>query len=192
VNLRESVDSARAESAASRANVRAAAVPSVTPAQAPPPRPAPIVGSFLPVEGCDATVPTVEPPNGQLALDELCTIGDRHLLRADAAATYLAMNAAFAAEFGVPLAITDSYRDVGTQSRLYSQKPGLAARPGTSNHGWGVAVDLFGGVDSYGSAEHAWLTDHGSEYGWVNPEWALAGGSRPEPWHWEFDPSLLG
>ena len=23
-------------------------------------------------------------------------------------------------------------------------------------------------------------------YGWDNPEWARAGGSKNEPWHWEY------
>ncbi len=32
----------------------------------------------------------------------------------------------------------------------------------------------------------AWLTEHGPSFGWFNPPWAQSGGSRPEPWHWEF------
>jgi hypothetical protein len=32
----------------------------------------------------------------------------------------------------------------------------------------------------------------GAEFGWINPDWALPGGSKPEPWHWEFVPSLVG
>jgi LAS superfamily LD-carboxypeptidase LdcB len=54
-----------------------------------------------------------------------------------------------------------------------------------------MAVDLFCGIDDPGSAEHAWLDENGDDYGWVNPSWAQPGGSRPEPWHWEFEPSLL-
>lgn len=178
----------------SRAAIRTTptSTPTPIPAPTPPPGPAPIVGTFAPVEGCGATVPEATPPNGELPLDELCDIGDGHLLRADAAATYLAMNAAFAADFGTGLQISDSYRSYGSQVSVYAQKPGLAARPGTSNHGWGVAVDLFGGVDSFDSAEHAWLVARGADFGWVNPGWAQAGGSRPEPWHWEFEASLLG
>ena len=156
-----------------------------------PPEPPPIVGTFAPLADCAATVPVEEPANGQLGDDELCPIGDGHLLRADAAATYVAMNAAYVAAFGEPVCITDSYRSYGSQQSLYWQKPNLAARPGTSNHGWGLAVDLFCGVDDYSSAQHDWLDEHGDEYGWVNPEWARAGGSRPEPWHWEFEPTLL-
>lgn len=193
-DIRASVEELRALSAASRAYARPPA-PTPTPSPpappAPPPGPAPIVGRFLPVEGCHATVPAAPPPNGSLGVDQLCGVGDGHLLRADAAATYLALNDAFRAAFGVPLALTDSYRSYGSQARLYAQKPGLAARPGTSNHGWGIAVDVFGGVDSFSSPQHAWMSARGSEFGWVNPGWARADGSRPEPWHWEFDASLL-
>jgi zinc D-Ala-D-Ala carboxypeptidase len=24
-------------------------------------------------------------------------------------------------------------------------------------------------------------------YGWIHPSWAAAGGSRPEPWHFEYE-----
>ena len=178
----------REASVASRSEVRTA----VTPTPTVPPAPPPIVGTFPAIPGCAAVVPTEDPPNGQLGDDQLCEIGDGHRLRADAAATFVAMNAAYTATFGDGICITDSYRSYGSQQSLYWQKPGLAAQPGTSNHGWGMAVDVFCGIDSYDSAEHAWLTEHGDEYGWINPEWAQSGGSRPEPWHWEFDPSLLG
>ena len=64
--------------------------------------------------------------------------------------------------------------------------PELAAPPGVSDHGWGTAADLCGGVQDAGSAEHAWMAQHGPEHGWDQPGWARAEGSRPEPWHWEY------
>ncbi len=180
--LTATIEELRGGDAASRSKVR-------------PTQPAPtptIVGTFAPLADCTATVPTEAPPNGRLSADELCSIGDGQELRADAAATYVAMNASYAATFGSNICITDSYRSFGSQQSLYWRKPSLAAVPGTSNHGWGVAVDLFCGVDDPSSAEHTWLDEHGDEYGWFNPGWAQPTGSRPEPWHWEFDPSLLG
>jgi hypothetical protein len=36
------------------------------------------------------------------------------------------------------------------------------------------------------------MTAHAPDFGWTNPDWARDGGGREEPWHWEFDPSLLG
>lgn len=179
--LTATIEDLRGANAVSRSDTRPTSTPAVPP----------IVGTFAPLVDCTAAVPTAEPANGQLGDSELCPIGDGHLLRADAAATYVAMDAAYAAVFGEGICITDSYRSFGSQQSLYWQKPGLAAAPGTSNHGWGLAVDVSCGIDDYSSPQHAWLTEHGGEFGWVNPQWARAGGSRPEPWHWEFDPSLL-
>jgi hypothetical protein len=109
-----------------------------------------------------------------------------HVLRCDAAAAFGALNQAYAARFGAPLCVTDSYRTFDAQVRLYAQKPALAAVPGTSNHGWGLALDLCGGAQSFGSPQYAWLRANAPSAGWVNPEWAWPGRGREEPWHWEF------
>lgn len=126
-------------------------------------------------------------PNGLIPPAALCTIsGGAHMLRCDAAQAYEAMSTAFAAAFGRRLCITDSYRTFEAQIRLYAAKPALAAVPGTSNHGWGLAVDLCGGVQSFGTAEYAWLAGAARAFGWVNPPWAQPGRGREEPWHWEY------
>ena len=109
-----------------------------------------------------------------------------HRLRADAARAFNRLTAASRASRGVPLCVTDSYRDYPSQVDVFSRKPGLAAVPGTSNHGWGVAVDLCGGIETFGSSAHAWMKANAPRYGWVHPGWAEPGGSRPEPWHWEY------
>lgn len=192
----ESITELRRLAAASRDEQRTAltsqtvATPTATPS--PTPTIAPIVDTFAPVAGCTAVVPAATLPNGRLSEDQLCSIGDGQLLRADAAATFIALDAAYRAKFGSVICVTDSYRSYSSQVSLYAQKPSLAAVPGTSNHGWGVAVDVFCGIDSYSSAEHAWMTANAPAFGWTNPDWALDGGSREEPWHWEFDASLLG
>jgi cell wall-associated NlpC family hydrolase len=126
-------------------------------------------------------------PNGFIPLTALCPIGVAdHVLRCDAAESFQAMSAAFAATFGRPLCVTDSYRTFDQQVRLYALKPALAAIPGTSNHGWGLALDLCGGAESFGTPQYAWLTAYGPRFGWSNPPWALPGRGREEPWHWEF------
>lgn len=126
-------------------------------------------------------------PNGQLPSTELCQLPSAgHLLHADAAKAWWRLNRAFKRRFDTGLCATDSYRSYEAQAAVYGQKPGLAAVPGTSNHGWGVAMDLCGGVESYTSPQHAWLAMNSAKYGWVNPSWAQARGSRPEPWHWEY------
>jgi len=125
--------------------------------------------------------------NGMIPASKLCGIGVfGHLLRCDAAAAYLKLASAYRAQFGKTLCITDSYRSYASQVDLYARKPSLAALPGTSNHGWGVAVDLCGGIQKYGTQQYRWMKAHAPAYGWVHPAWADQGGSREEPWHWEY------
>jgi D-alanyl-D-alanine carboxypeptidase len=125
--------------------------------------------------------------NGQVPDGELCNLPIAgHRLHSDAARAWGRLNQAYQDKFSAPLCLTDSYRSLSAQQSLYSLKPGLAATAGTSNHGWGVAVDLCGGVETGTSAAYRWLSERGRENGWVNPGWAQPTGSRPEPWHWEY------
>nr|WP_284291327.1 M15 family metallopeptidase [Angustibacter aerolatus] len=87
---------------------------------------------------------------------------------------------------GRDLAVTDSYRSYAAQVSTKARKGNLAATPGTSNHGWGLAIDFGGGIQTTGSTAHAWMLTHAGHYGWVHPAWARPGGSKPEPWHWEY------
>lgn len=48
------------------------------------------------------------------------------------------------------------------------------ARPGTSQHEWGTAIDF--GRCSVGSTSHSWLSKNAATYGWIN--WPV------ESWHW--------
>ncbi len=153
----------------------------------PPPPPDPTPYGFPSVPGCDATLDE-DPANGQLSDDHLCPIGGGEMLRPDAAAAFLALNAAYQERFGVPLEISDSYRSLRDQRILRSQKPGLAARPGTSEHGLGLAVDLAGGIESYYSKKHKWMRANAPDFGWQLPKWARDGNGREEPWHWEYSP----
>jgi LAS superfamily LD-carboxypeptidase LdcB len=81
--------------------------------------------------------------------------------------------------------VTDSYRSYEAQVDVFARKPQLAAVPGTSRHGFGVALDLGCGVESFGTEAHRWMQANGPRFGWVHPSWAAPGGSMPEPWHWE-------
>jgi cell wall-associated NlpC family hydrolase len=144
---------------------------------------------------CGAALPVPGPvsaawggfSNGQIPGEALCALGvGRHALRCDAAASYARMSTAFSAVFGSPLCITDSYRSYASQISAFERKPGLAAVPGTSNHGWGVAVDLCGGINVAGTPQWTWMTANAGRFGFVQPEWARPGNEKPEPWHWEF------
>jgi hypothetical protein len=167
--------------------------PSLAP-RAAVPAPGPAAGA-LPVECGNTVYPPSHDgsrawggyPNGLIPPSALCPLGVAgHALRCDAAAAWRAMSAAYRSAYGTPMCITDSYRGYASQVRLYGEKPALAAIPGTSNHGWGLAVDLCGGIDSYGSAQYAWMTANAGRFGFVHPTWADPGNGREEPWHWEY------
>uniref|UniRef100_UPI0021D7F7D1 M15 family metallopeptidase n=1 Tax=Cellulomonas sp. RIT-PI-Y TaxID=3035297 RepID=UPI0021D7F7D1 len=129
-------------------------------------------------------------PNGEVPAEALCALGfaPGQRLRCDAAEGLEGLNAAYRAEFGTDLPITDSYRSYAAQVACLAAKGTLCATPGTSNHGRGTAVDLGGPLSRFGSTAHGWLLDHAPEFGWDLPSWARANGSKPEPWHWEFTP----
>ncbi|MGP4915632.1 PE-PGRS virulence associated protein [Corynebacterium xerosis] len=71
----------------------------------------------------------------------------------------IVMNATIAPEFmkfwteaeeqGLELTLTSSYRSHAKQQSLYSNSPGGAARPGWSNHEFGMAFDIGGFPTSY-------------------------------------------
>lgn len=120
--------------------------------------------------------------NGRLDPSTLKSIGGNHKLRPDAADAYLRMVEAARAD-GITWSITDSYRTYEEQVRLAREKGiygqgGLAARPGTSNHGWGLAVDLGGGANNYGTPQNNWLQRNAGRFGFRN--------IPKEPWHWQF------
>ena len=125
--------------------------------------------------------------NGFLPASALCPLAGApgHRLRAEAAADFARLSAASLAERGTGLCVTDSYRSYDAQVDVFARKPQLAAVPGTSRHGLGVALDLGCGVESFGTEAYRWMQANGPRFGWVHPAWARPGGSMPEPWHWE-------
>lgn len=172
-------DDVRSESALARASRDRAPTPTPTPAPEPPPPP------VLP--GCEGP-PATSYANGRFPTSALCLLPGTsgHLLRADAARSFVSLAQAYRAETGRQLCLTDSYRSYEAQVRLRWAKRGLAAPAGTSNHGTGIAVDFCGGIESFGTSAHRWMQANGPRFGWVHPSWAGPRGKRPEPWHWEF------
>lgn len=123
--------------------------------------------------------------NGRLPASALGQIpGGR--LRKDAAAAWNAM-CADAARRGFPVPRPTSsrvaYRTLGEQQMFWnlyvSGRGNLAARPGTSNHGWGIAVDVAT------PAMRQTIDRIGAKYGW-SKAWSDA---PSEWWHLRFDPS---
>lgn len=138
--------------------------------------------------GCDGTAKETG-SNGQIPESDLCQLWEPgQMLRGDAAVALSELNDNFRAAFSRDICITDSYRTLAEQRRLAYTKPGLAASPGTSNHGWGLAIDLCTS-ENRSTAVMSWLADNGPTFGWDNPDWARRGGSGAyEPWHWEYVP----
>lgn len=117
--------------------------------------------------------------NGRIPADALTEIGvGNHRLYGPAARAFQQL-LADAAAAGIKIGVTDSYRsfdsqvDLARRKGLYSQG-GLAATPGTSNHGWGLSVDL-----DLNPQAQAWMRQNGARYGFVEDV-------PREPWHWTF------
>ncbi|MGO1290132.1 MAG: M15 family metallopeptidase [Brevibacterium linens] len=137
--------------------------------------------------GCDEAAPKGDASNGELPDEWLCEIGvGSHKLRSDAAVSFAKMNAAFKKDTGKDLAVTDSYRSLSAQVSVAARKPGFAARPGTSNHGWGLALDFGGGTQNGTGQQYEWLVANAEKFGWENPDWAKR--NSYELWHWEYVP----
>lgn len=119
--------------------------------------------------------------NGQIPLAQLTPVpGTNERLWAPAAAAFDQMKRG-AAGAGIDLPLIDGYRTYNDQVRLAHElglydEGGLAAAPGTSEHGWGRALDLE--VDDKAID---WLRANASRYGFSETV-------PREPWHWEFHP----
>jgi hypothetical protein len=123
--------------------------------------------------------------NGQLPPEALAPIAQGQLERA-AAAAWNAMNVEARANGLqlVPTGSKSSYRTYAQQQELYdlyrSGRGNLAAVPGTSNHGWGLAVDLA-------TTQMRSMVDRiGRKYGWAK-EWSDA---PSEWWHIKYRPGV--
>jgi peptidoglycan hydrolase-like protein with peptidoglycan-binding domain len=128
--------------------------------------------------------------NGRLPSIMLTRVGtNRHgktmLLRSGAAArTYLLLVRFVRLFLGQQLGLADAYRDYKGQQttwRVYQNGGPVAAWPGTSNHGWGLAADFDTPMNNTGSQMHAFAR-------WFFPllGWHWTGRAWNEPWHWDF------
>lgn len=125
--------------------------------------------------------------NGRIPVNLLTPIPwtSEYVLRQDAAAALVAMNAAWTERFGTDIPINDGYRDYEGQVEAKAIYGDEAAEPGTSEHGWAIAVDIGIGR-SFSSEQYLWLKKNAPVFGFAHPEWAEPTGYLPEAWHWEF------
>jgi len=87
------------------------------------------------------------------------------------------------------LKINSAYRTYEDQLRVINQYgQGVAACPGTSNHGFGLAVDfanINGGRIKPGMKEYDWIKENAPKFGFNRLPWGNKG-ENWESWHWEY------
>jgi LAS superfamily LD-carboxypeptidase LdcB len=158
------------------------------------------VARELPVERLRFPVGLLKAKNGELADELLAPVKPYGRLYAKTAAIAWAemRNEARKSEITLrPTSTVDTYRPLSVQRAVflqrysekyipgarvrrwngtdYYQRPGvaMAAVPGTSNHGWGLACDIWN-VGQNGRLE--WLLDNAKRFGF---SWEV----QSEPWH---------
>jgi hypothetical protein len=126
-------------------------------------------------------------PNGHIPDSAMSPIDSQgHRLEHVAAAQFLAMQAAMLRDLGRTISVApgddSAFRTIAQQQADYASYMhggNVAAYPGTSNHGYGRAVDITGYESS--AAVWSWLLAHAGAYGY---SWAT-GQASGERWHWE-------
>jgi LAS superfamily LD-carboxypeptidase LdcB len=138
--------------------------------------------------------------NGKLPVAALRTIpgvfdnkGRKAQFLAEVSDEFKLLMTDFKAHFGYPLPLTDTYRSYERQLKTKEETPDIAADPGTSPHGWGLAFDYNTMVKqpdgtyigSFDSPRYKWLFTNAPKRGFWNPGWAQEDGKMPEAWHFE-------
>ena len=124
-------------------------------------------------------------PNGDSRNADGTALGVQ--LRREAAGALVMLAFYYEQRFGTKLTASEGMRGIEMQNfywdRYQNKRPGwtVAAYPGTSQHGWGLAVDFAGRIQSAATVEHAWLAAHAPLFGW---EWT--GRNFGEPWHFDY------
>jgi hypothetical protein len=151
--------------------------------------------------GTTRTIKGISYKNGEIPADKLRPIvneakynfpdvnksdGGRVRLFTDASLALDKLLAA-ATHDNIKLRINSAYRTFSDQSRVYKQncsrgkcKPPTAS-PGTSNHGFGLAVDLSrsdGKKLATSMPEYTWVAENASRFGFKR--------IASEAWHWEY------
>jgi len=114
------------------------------------------------------------PPTALAAVSNFVPLSGTHsgttvlsnLLRADAAKQCKLLQAAFKAHFHKNLNVSEGYRTITTQRQYkadQSRTGVVAATPGTSIHGWALAVDFGSGVATYGCSN---VRKHHTSFRW--------------------------
>lgn len=128
-------------------------------------------------------------PEANGCLTNLKSVGiGGHKLLPEAADAFIEMVNSMPAEIRRKVKLSDSYRPLNVQCNIFDFnkfekfgkkiKKGTSsvpvAGPGSSNHGWGRAIDISP------KSVQDWIRENGSEFGWC---W---GEVTSEPWHFTF------
>jgi hypothetical protein len=148
--------------------------------------PAPAPSGVNPINGYNKPTQPVGVTNGNLPAGVLGNYSSSCRVWNQAAGPATAMALA-ARKAGIGLVYADCYRDYAGQVYWRTWwcnvgKCGNAAVPGTSNHGWGKAIDIHdasGGLPTTGAA-YKWLKANAGRFGYNNPI------LTNEAWHWEW------
>jgi hypothetical protein len=125
--------------------------------------------------------------------------GEKAILVPEAVAA-LELWATEVANQGACFTITSAFRTIAEQERLFATLPaGKAARPGTSAHGWGLAIDiselyrLVGGstqgppnATARQDKRYRYIASTGAKYGWYNVYLLSDNKKTDECWHFEY------
>jgi len=129
--------------------------------------------------------------SGCISNSQLKSVGiGSHKLQTDAANAFIKMYEDMPDDVKGSVKLSDSYRPLNVQCNIFDfdhyEKTGkkrkkgtsntAAAYPGSSNHGWGRAIDISP------SNVQKWIKENGEKYGWTWGE----GRSVGEPWHFTF------
>lgn len=126
--------------------------------------------------------------NGRMAASEVCSIAENPNWKFSCRGVkdWNALDTTFHDRFGIWLPVEGGgsmtmYRTYAQQQALYTlyleHKGSLAAKPGTSDHGWGRAADIS--VASLTATQHGWLNANAASYGFVRDV-------ATEDWHFHY------
>ena len=116
-------------------------------------------------------------------------LGAQPIFIKDIVPGFKSLAAAYEQKFGVKIKLTDHFRSWAGQVSVRKRKGNIAAKPGRSNHGWGLAFDYdpsWKGQKSFGSETYKWMYQNAPTHGFFSPKWARPDGSNPEAWHFEW------
>lgn len=152
--------------------------------------------------GSTKTIDGVTYKNGQIPENKLRFINnwqsykgaigsDRGRIRLfDKASRALDSLLAAASAQGIKFKINSAYRTYEDQVLVKQQQGKLAATPGRSNHGFGLAVDFAAGPGlrklNSRDLQYKWLLVNANKYGFRRLPWTPAKGEDWEAWHWEY------